>query len=141
MKKFKSNLQVISNILTTIGIPLLFIYGFQIHNEQIRMKDQKIETVEAFNETLKYNQINSAMERYRSLRELNLEITNENDAKSIENDSLIKIIRDFKFKDSNGVVYLDRETAMATIKDLMELDLLRKEMKLKTKIDSIKNKN
>lgn len=141
MKKFKSNLQIVSNILTTIGIPLLFIYGFQIHNEQIRMKDQKIETLEAFKETLEYNQINSAMERFNSLKEHNQDVINDLNSKKKDNDSLNNIIKKYGLNLENKVICLDRNQSIAIVQGLVELEYTKKEVKIYKNSDSIRNIN
>ena len=134
MKKIFKYSNYLSQLFIIIGIPTLFVYGFQIHNEQIRMKDQKIETIEAFNETLKFNQINSVMDRYKALKEHNQEIIDDFKEKSKDNDSLKKIIESLGLKFENKVVCLDREQSITIAKGLIAHDYQIKEIEILEKI-------
>jgi hypothetical protein len=134
MKKLEKFTKHISQFFIIVGIPILFVYGYQIHNEQIRMKDQKIETLESFNETLKYNQINSVMERFNSLKELHENVYNDFNLVKKNNDSLNKIIEDLVAKFENKKVCLDRETAIIIAQKLLLADIDKKEIEILEKI-------
>ncbi|SFN58222.1 hypothetical protein SAMN05444143_1282 [Flavobacterium succinicans] len=122
MKKIVKFIKVAKDIFIILGIPVLFYYAYQIHNEQINSKNIQIELLHTKIGMLEENQINNVWDKYKSLKEYNEELQADLEKVSHLKDSL----QDFIENSKNKGLFLNREQVTNIYKGLKSSEYYKK---------------